>query len=414
MNLQNQKLRVAVVQDGARLHYAIPLALQRLGALECVFTDWYSRPGSLPRLLARLMKLTDPAVGQKMLDRYCPELRGAKVFSSISRTWRADRARKHFDNDRAYYMWEARERGRWIVNKGFGQANSVLGFVTNIAPEVADVARKRGLVAVGDQIIAPYEIEMEEERIQRERWPEWAGAGKACTTDAEWIEFERGTWGAVDRVTCASDYVRDGMVRCGVVAEKIAVNPYPVDATHFPEVDRSRRSGPLTVGFVGSVSLRKGTPYFFEVARHFDPAKVRFVMVGPVGINAKGIEKKGNVELVGPVPRSAIFSWLEKFDLYFFPSTCEGSAASVMEAMMTGLPVVCSPNSGSVVRDGTDGRIVRYDDIHGAVAAIRAYTEDAAKRTATGHEAATRARGFSLDGYGQELIDVVAGVRQMR
>jgi glycosyltransferase involved in cell wall biosynthesis len=170
----------------------------------------------------------------------------------------------------------------------------------------------------------------------------------------------------------------------------------------------------LTVGFVGSVNLRKGTPYFFEVARHFDPAKVRFVMVGPVGISAKGIEKKGNVELVGPVPRSAIFSWLEKFDLYFFPSTCEGSAGSVMEAMMTGMPVVCSPNSGSVVRDGTDGRIVRYDDIYGAVAAIRTYIEDAAKRLAGGHEAAMRARSFSVDGYGRKLIDVVAGVRRMR
>ncbi len=81
---------------------------------------------------------------------------------------------------------------------------------------------------------------------------------------------------------------------------------------------------------------------------------------------------------------------------------------------MTGLPVVCSPNSGSVVRDGTDGRIIRYDDIHGAVAAIRAYTEDAAKRLAAGHEAAMRARDFSVDRYGRELIDVVAGVRQMR
>jgi len=34
-----------------------------------------------------------------------------------------------------------------------------------------------------------------------------------------------------------------------------------------------------------------------------------------------------------------------------------------MEAMASGLPIVTTPNSGSLVRDGVDGYVVPYDDV---------------------------------------------------
>jgi hypothetical protein len=39
--------RVAMIQDGARLRYTVPLAMQRAGILERVYADWFVRKGSL-------------------------------------------------------------------------------------------------------------------------------------------------------------------------------------------------------------------------------------------------------------------------------------------------------------------------------------------------------------------------------
>ena len=46
-----------------------------------------------------------------------------------------------------------------------------------------------------------------------------------------------------------------------------------------------------------------------------------------------------------------------------FPSLHEGSAFTVFEALASGLPVVTTPNAGSVVRDGEEGYIVPIRDV---------------------------------------------------
>src|SRR5205814_4668852 len=66
--------RVAVVQDQARLHYALHLALQRAGLLDRVFTEWFVTPGSIAALISRAMKWISPAIAKRMADRACPEL----------------------------------------------------------------------------------------------------------------------------------------------------------------------------------------------------------------------------------------------------------------------------------------------------------------------------------------------------
>ena len=122
------------------------------------------------------------------------------------------------------------------------------------------------------------------------------------------------------------------------------------------EVERQANRETITVGFVGSVGLRKGAPYFFEVAKRLASERVRFVMVGPILLDKQIINRyKGPVEIIGPVPWLDVGRWLERFDIFYFPSTCEGSAGAVNEAMASALPVVTTPNSGSTVRDGVEG-----------------------------------------------------------
>ena len=59
---------VAVIQDGARLHYALPLALQREGALDAAFTDWFVRPGSRDAAPPANMRPPTKRLGKRQAD----------------------------------------------------------------------------------------------------------------------------------------------------------------------------------------------------------------------------------------------------------------------------------------------------------------------------------------------------------
>jgi hypothetical protein len=396
--------RVAVVQDGARLHYAVPIALQRGGALERVYTDWYAAK-PIERLVSAVLPPFADGRVQRMRERVAADLDARLVFSKPSLALQQLRRSKYANEIDFCTMLRARI-SRWIRSAGFGQANGLFGFVRNIDPAICELAKSRGLNVVVDQMIAPFDIERSEAQKQQKRFPAWGTDSTAAAGDAQ-AEDERRTWRAADRITCASDYVRDGLVSCGVDPAKIAVLPYPFDAGKMPTTDRPGRIGPVTVGFVGSVGVRKGVPYLLQLAARFVPTRVRFVLVGPVSIPPDVLAThRGPAEIVGPVPRSEVAGWLGKFDVFCLPSTCEGSAGAVAEAMAAGLPVVVSPNAGAPITHGVEGFIAPYDDVDALQRHIETLAANAAMRHEMGLAARRRIETFSLDHYGRQLVTV--------
>lgn len=407
--------RVAMLQDGARLHYAVPIALRRAGVLARVFTDWYAAPWSFERAAARALRLVRPDLAAKMGGRYAPELDPRLVVRNPRLTLRLLRDRGRFGAPGHYFEHVARRLSEWVLSEDLGDANAFHGFVTNAHAILFEGMRRRGLLTTGDQIIAPACVERREALLQQERFPGWqdpAGTESLAVTD----ELERATWPHLDHVTCASDYVRDCLVEVGVAPERISMLPYPLDAGRYRAPDRRGRDGPVTAGFVGGVNLRKGAPYFKEVARRLAGPNLRFVMVGGVELTERAQQelRSASVELAGPVPRSEVQTWLDRFDLFLFPSTCEGSATAVMEAMASGLPVVTSPNAGSLVRDGVEGYVRKYDDVEGMCAAIERLATDGSLRLQMGLAARRRVEAFDLDWYSGELGSLFVGLLEAR
>src|SRR5688572_5517826 len=119
-------VRVCVVQDGARLHYAVPIALQRQGALARVYTDWYDA-NWVDKLAGRILSLMRPALARRMMERHAPELDARRVrsFPSLA-LQRLNRKRFKLDTD--YYAHLRQLTARWILGNGFGGANGVFGF----------------------------------------------------------------------------------------------------------------------------------------------------------------------------------------------------------------------------------------------------------------------------------------------
>ncbi len=397
------KPKVCVIQDGARGHYNVPISLQRAGILNRVYTDWYTRPGSVESLLTKLVKLIHSGHGRRMAERYSAELDPSLVRTKPLLMIRQALSKKRLTNEVKFFEEQSERFSHWVVTQGFAGSNILFGFVRNLHPTLCQAARTHGLGVVSEQMIAPYVIEHQEALLQAERYPGWSE--ETPSPDEKGLAlFEKRTWDLSDRITCASDYVRDGLIDQNVPESKVAMIAPRVDCSTFSIVDRRKRSQPLVIGFIGKIGLRKGTPYFLKVAERCKSMNVQFVMVGPIFMNQELLRKhSGDVHFAGPVSRGEVVKWLEKFDLFLFPTTCEGSAGVVNEAMSTALPVITSPNCGSLIRDGVEGFITAYDDIDAMVDRVAKLVEDEELRHQLGLAARVRCEENSIGRYGSRL-----------
>lgn len=318
----SERSRIAVVQDGVRLNYAVPRALAQRDRLGAMLTDWWSPPGSWERGLARLIERVDAGLGRRMGARWAEGIPRERVRSCPLLSLRLHASRRKFPSHEAYFAHAADRLARWQARQDLGGARGAFGFVRNVAPVFLEECRRRGLAVVVDQMIAPAEVEAAEALRQSERWPGWE---EELGSDHGIVAArERATWALADRITCASRYVRDGLVGCGVDPGRIVVSPYPIDAGRFPFVDRAGRTGPIRVGCIGHVSVRKGAPWFLEVAKRIPPSRATFEWVGPILLRADAAAKvAARVELTGSVPRADVAARLAGFDALLFTTTCE-------------------------------------------------------------------------------------------
>ncbi|NNM86739.1 MAG: glycosyltransferase family 4 protein [Phycisphaerales bacterium] len=356
--------RVAFMQDGARLHYALPAALHRVGLLTNLYTEWYNDKSLIARLQLAAMRCVQPGIARRMCERNSPLLQGAAVIDAKTLGLLQHLARYRLGDASDLFVRLGQMIGRRRLARGpLAQQGADILFAFSYCADKAmvDVLHQRGIRVVLDQPQAPVAELARQMRLNGVLWPRWAMPDATVNCDREALR-EIELLQAADHVTCPSEFVRSSLIEQGVPAQRISLMPYPVNVSDYPTVNRAHRTGPMTVGFVGEVGLRKGAPWFYEVARRCAGADIRFVMVGKVQLPAQTKAMLGQkVELVGPVPRSQVFDWLSRFDVLLFPSTCEGSPSAVMEAMATGLPVVTTPTSGTLVRPGTDGYIAPYD-----------------------------------------------------
>lgn len=403
---ETKKLKVSVLQDGARLHYGVPLSLQRQDALEQMICPFFLKKEShLLRYLSKKFSKLNPSI-KRMSLRRCDEIHDDLTVTSPLLELKLLLGRSKFSTSEEYYYWRSELEKKWVSKKGFRSANMLFCFTRSIHPELIIEAKSRGLNVIGDQFIAPAEIEKSEALIQSDRWPGWEDYD---IPDYEFVsEVEKSTWPHLNHITCASKYVSDSMVSCGVSQDRISVIPYPIDSSSWNFINRTKNKKEITVGFVGKVGLRKGAPYFIETAKKMAGGNLRFVMIGPVTISKKIAEQNsGVVDFVGAVSRAEVIKWLSKFDIFYFPSTCEGSAGVLSEAMATGLPIVTSHNSGSCVTHGQNGYIVNYDAIDQAVEKISALASDGNLRQEFGMNARKAIESNHIDSYGKRLADVM-------
>jgi len=94
------------------------------------------------------------------------------------------------------------------------------------------------------------------------------------------------------------------------------------------------------------------------------------------------------------------------------PSIVEGSATSSYEALLTGLPLIVTPNTGSIISGDDAGQIVPPGDSSAIAAALLRYHENP-ELLAQHKERALALRGkAATERYGRELAALVSAMAE--
>jgi len=128
-------------------------------------------------------------------------------------------------------------------------------------------------------------------------------------------------------------------------------------------------------------------------------------MVGAIQVLPEAERQlREQVQLTGAIPRDEVAAQYDWADVFLLPSLCEGSATSTYEAMFQGLPVICTPQTGSVVRDGVDGFIVPARDGAAIAEKLSLLTDQPGLLAELSENARQRSADFTLEKYGERLI----------
>ena len=210
-----------------------------------------------------------------------------------------------------------------------------------------------------------------------------------------------------DRVVVQSEFGVHSFLEEGFPRERLVLLPRAADIGDYPP--RSPEKARFRVLFVGMVCLRKG---ILDLVRAWIDLALpggELWVVGQIHDEIvpllKPYRDDPSIRFFGHVQEgvSRIFSMA---DVFVLPSVVEGSAKTTYEAMAAGLPVITTPNAGSVIRDGKDGYIVPIRDPEAIREKILHLFQNPDTAKAMGGSARMRVGDFSWEIYEERLISL--------
>lgn len=220
-------------------------------------------------------------------------------------------------------------------------------------------ARKRGFKTLYELPSSHWHWEYKLLSEEAESNPEFAGLLPKLRDSARHMDEKDEELLLADIVVVPSQHVRHTLA--GVVPdEKIRVITYgapPVQREKHVSLDSSR---PLKVLFAGALTQRKGIGYLLD-AVDLLRSEVELTLVGKrFRDNPRVDEACSRWCWYETLPHSGVIEVMQDADVLVLPSLAEGSALVVLEALSCGLPVIVTPNTGSLefVQDGCEGFVV--------------------------------------------------------
>ena len=181
------------------------------------------------------------------------------------------------------------------------------------------------------------------------------------------------------------------------IAKKFKVNRIEyvpgvgIDTDKFKNIEVNRTEKRESLGVseddfmiisVGELNKNKNHQVIIRAIAKLRNEKIKYVLCGQGPLEtelrelAKELDVENQVKFLGF--RKDVPDLMKVADLFAFPSYREGLSLSLMEAMASGLPVVCSEIRGNtdLIEDGKGGYLVEPSDVEGFAKYIKELIED--------------------------------------
>ena len=223
-------------------------------------------------------------------------------------------------------------------------------------------------------------------------------------------------------IAAVSDVMKNRLLSLGVPAERLHLNACGVDPERFAGGSPETK-GPVFLG-VGRF-VEKKAPYltvlaFGKVVQAVPDARLIMVgegpLLGPSRRLAAALGVVMNIEFQGEQPANRVIELMRNVRVFVQHSLeaengdCEGTPVAVIEAQMTGLPVVSTRHAGipEVVIDGETGFIVDEGNADGMSARMLQLACDPELAGKMGRAARKHAKAhYTLDRHLNQLAEMI-------
>ena len=274
------------------------------------------------------------------------------------------------------------------------------------AIETFRAARRLGIRTILDVSIAPLVAVRECYLREADRWPEFADSLRHDLSP-EYFAREAQELLLADCVLAPSAVVRRAVEGLGVPPDRIADVPFGVDLKTFAPGPR-KPDDTFRVLFVGKLTQRKGLAQLLEAFRRLRLPGAQLEIVGNLVGSGRWLPRYRDIfEWHREGPHAELAERYRRADVFVLPSLHEGSALVTYEALASGLPIITTPQTGSVVRDGVEGFLVPGGEIEPLAERLLELFRDPERRRDMATRARRRAEEFSWEAYGERLAAAV-------
>ena len=198
-----------------------------------------------------------------------------------------------------------------------------------------------------------------------------AGVPGASRPTADTIRRELAGYAAADRIVIPSSHVAESFARDVGAHAKLLQNPYGVDTAVFA-MSAPCQADVFTVLSVGGWSARKGSSLLAQAIAVLPNA--RLVHVGPI-LDAEFPSYDLRYLHFEPVSQGQLAAFYAQADVFVLASVEEGLSTVQVQALASGLPLICTDRTGgadlahtAALRDRI--RVVPHGDAQALASAI--------------------------------------------
>lgn len=220
----------------------------------------------------------------------------------------------------------------------------------------------------------------------------------------------------VDVIVAMSNQSKKEICDIGYPVRNIFMTPNGISIPDNIDIKRSNPSKPCKVIFVGRLDKQKNINSLLQLWAELQMDKSRSATLeicgsGPLEdkLRHKVVELNISDKVIFRGQVSDVYKYLSSADIFILPSSAEGNSNAVLEAMVTGLPIISTNVGGTLMQVGSQGKdfIVEVNDNDKMRRILKELISNSKKREKVGKEMYKRARNiFSMKEISVQYIQM--------